>query len=128
MNGHASHHVGPINNGDTLARFAAAIAPFCPAGHCRLQQGRTLLQSRDGLNSTSGSMATQRIKTRCSTNEISHPDHFRYPLEEGSRIDDVLLMIYGEYSSSVDLYFNGRLIAVRKPKTINPLYCRTKSA
>jgi len=42
-------------------------------------------------------------------------------LKRGSRIDDVLLMIYGEYSSSVDLYFNGRLIAVRKPKTINPL-------
>src|SRR5260370_27583658 len=36
-------------------------------------------------------------------------------------IDHVLLMIDGEYPSPVNLHFNGRLVAVRKPKTINSL-------
>src|SRR5712691_7997755 len=42
-------------------------------------------------------------------------------LKSIGRIDYVLLMIDGEYSSPVHLYFNGRLVTVRKPKTINSL-------
>src|ERR1700730_2408028 len=37
------------------------------------------------------------------------------------RIDHVLLMIDGEYSSPVHLHVDGRLVTARKPKTINSL-------
>jgi hypothetical protein len=37
------------------------------------------------------------------------------------RIDHVLLMIDGEYSSPVHLHVDGRLVTARKPKAINSL-------
>src|SRR5260370_28704890 len=42
-------------------------------------------------------------------------------LQRSGRIDHIQLVIDGEYSSPVHLHFNGRLVAARKPKTINSL-------
>jgi len=42
MNAHAADHAGPVDHGDTLARFAAAMAAFWPAGPLPIQPGHSL--------------------------------------------------------------------------------------
>src|SRR6266550_2218745 len=106
-----------------LRAFAAAMAPFCPAGPLPITtRSYSAAVTLRASISTSGSMAdseNQRRDVRLTKSVIRITPGIR--LKRIRRIDHVLLMIYGEYPSSVDLYFNGRLIAVRKPKTINSL-------
>src|SRR4029077_4472575 len=69
------------------------------------------------------SLVPQRIQRRDDTRKlakslvfIAHAAGLRL-----KRIDHILLMIDGEYSSPVYLDFHGRLVTIRKPKAINSL-------
>src|SRR6267143_5056964 len=104
-----------------LRAFAAAIAPFCPAGPLPITtRSYSAAVTLRASNSTLVPWRTQRAKDElCELTKsvISVASALR--LKRICRIDYVLLMIDGEYHSPVHLHFNGRLVAVRKPKTIN---------
>src|SRR5467141_3558431 len=106
-----------------LRAFAAAIAPFCPAGPLPItKRSYSAAVNLRASNSTLVPCRTHRAKDEmCELTKSVIPVASGLRLKTIRRIDHVLLMIDGEYPSPVHLHFNERLVAVRKPKTINSL-------
>src|SRR6266481_6358753 len=116
---------------------------FEPKGHLRtkLASGPNFMRSRDcelflllrNVTATHGQHDPTRREVHWEQNALDRRHGLRTQ-RRGWRdkhvlpcvIDHVLLMIDGENPSSVQFHFNGSLVAVRKPKTINPLILPNK--